>query len=309
MRSKSLLLVLLSIWLAGCTKTITLTPPAFVQEPVVAALLSPDSIIQVRLTYSYPATATDIPPAPIQNARVFITDDGQRLAPLTEQQPGVYQLNYRPQPGHVYALTAITPEGKTLTAQDRMPVSPVLSVTLTGPNSDNVNNNPDIILQLQPIQSGAAVQWLSVYMRKQQVTTNQFVTSIEGIQSNSLLLDEFNSNLSGFNYKRSYWPYARIKPIAVETLVNPTITFNTDNRVDNIKKPGERYQLTIWTGSLAFDQYLRSVLTAYQNRISTDGGISDNPFAQPSPVAGNISGGKGIFAAYATQVIVLKEIK
>ena len=261
------------------------------------------------MTYSYPATATDIPPAPIQNARVFITDDGQRLAPLTEQQPGVYQLNYRPQPGHVYALTAITPEGKTLTAQDRMPVSPVLSVTLTGPNSDNVNNNPDIILQLQPIQSGAAVQWLSVYMRKQQVTTNQFVTSIEGIQSNSLLLDEFNSNLSGFNYKRSYWPYARIKPIAVETLVNPTITFNTDNRVDNIKKPGERYQLTIWTGSLAFDQYLRSVLTAYQNRISTDGGISDNPFAQPSPVAGNISGGKGIFAAYATQVIVLKEIK
>ncbi len=309
MRFKHVLFALFCLWLAGCTKTITLTPPAFVQEPVVAALLSPDSTIRVVLTYSYPATATGYTPTPVQNATVFVAEDGQRLAPLTAQQPGVYELNYHPRPGHVYALTAITPDGKTLTAQDRIPVAPVLSVTLTGPNADNVNNNPDIILQLPPPKTNGAVQWLAVHMRTGQFGTGELVTTIQGIQSNSLLFDEFNSNLSGFNYKRTYWPYARIKPIAAEASVSPTITFNTGNQVANLKKPGDRYQLTIWTGSPAFDQYLRSVVTAYQNRISDNGGISDNPFAQPSPVTGNIAGGQGIFAAYATQVVVLMEGK
>ena len=308
MHFKLFFIGLVSLGLWGCTKTITLTPPAFVREPVVAALLSPDSTLQVTLTYSYPTTGTDVTPTPIQNARVFIADNGQRLTPLAEQRPGVYRLNYHPQPGHVYALTAITPEGKTHTAQDRMPVAPVLSVTLTGPNAGNVNNNPDIILQTQPLPANEAVQWLSVYLRTEAFSTRQLTTTIEGIQSNSLLLDEFNSNLSGFNYKRSYWPYARITPVAADGLTNPTITFNTGNQVANLKKPGDRYQLTIWTGSPAFDRYLRSVITAYQNRISDGGGIGDNPFAQPSPVAGNISGGQGVFAAYVAQVVVLKEV-
>ncbi|MCY7357268.1 MAG: DUF4249 domain-containing protein [Rudanella sp.] len=291
----------------SCVKTIDLAPPAFVQEPVLSGLLHPDNLIRVQLSYSFPANAVNPSPTRIQNARVTMSEDGLLLTPLAELKPGLYGLNQKPKAGKVYSITATLSNGVKLTAQDRVPVRPTLTARLTGSNPDNSNSNPDIILKLSPFESASAIQWLSMYMRERTGRDQFFETTTQGIQSNSLLLDEFNSSLSGKNFKRAYWPYARIKPVPAETLENLTITFNTGNSVARVDKPDEFYQLTIWTGSPAFDQYLRSTLVAYQNQVSGDGGISENPFAQPSPIWSNITNGKGIFAGYSTQVIVLKE--
>jgi hypothetical protein len=305
------LVVLLGIW--GCTRTIDLAPPNYVREPVVAALLHPDSSIQIQLTYSFPASAVDPIPAPIQGAKVYLSEDGQLLSPLVEQSPGIYRLNERPKVGGVYAMTAITPEGVTLTAQDRVPNRPTLTARLTEPNPGNANNSPDIVLSLSPFESSSAVQWLSVYRRLLQPLGGlppikyEFQTWRLGVESNSLLLDEFNSDLSGFNFKRFYSPFARIKPVAVQTLDDPTLIFNTYISIREIDQAGEFYQLTIWMGSLAFDEYLRSTIVAEQNQLSSNEGIGDNLFVQPSPVWSNITNGKGIFAAYSTQLIMLKE--
>lgn len=309
MRFKQFIGLALIVVAWGCTKTIDLALPDYVKEPVVTALLNPDSLIRVQLAYSFAANSVQTTPEPIQNARVTLSEDGNLLPALTEGKAGQYTLNRKPKPGSVYSLTVLTPTGQTLLATDRIPDRPTLSAQLTDPNPANSNTNPDILLTLRPYQNTSAVQWLSVYMREQTGPQNLPETNTQGIQSNSLLFDDFNSNLSGKNYKRTYWPYARIKPIAIESLENSVLTFNTGNSIQRVDAPGEFYQLTIWTGSNAFDQYLRSVVIAYQNRISDEGGISENPFVQPSPITSNVTNGKGVFAGYATQVIVLKEGK
>ncbi|TAE24110.1 MAG: DUF4249 domain-containing protein [Cytophagales bacterium] len=293
----------------GCTKTIDLALPDYIKEPVVTALLNPDSLIRVQLSYSFPANSVQTIPEPIQKARVTLSEDGNLLPPLTEGKAGQYALNRKPQPGSVYSLTVLTPIGKTLLATDRIPVRPTLSAQLSDPNPANSNSNPDILLTLRPYENTSSVQWLSVYMRVLTGPQNLPETNTQGIQSNSLLFDDFNSNLSGKNYKRTYWPYTRIKPTVFESLENPILTFNTGNSIQRVDTPGEFYQLTIWTGSNAFDNYLRSVVIAYQNRISDDGDISENPFVQPSPIVSNVTNGKGVFAGYTTQVILLKEGK
>jgi hypothetical protein len=312
MRFSYILLLATLSRLCSCVKTIDLAPPAFVQEPVLSGLLNPDSLIRVQLSYSVPANTVNPSPLKIQNARVTLAEDGQVLAPLAEVKPGLYGLNQKPKAGKVYSITAILSSGVKLTAQDRVPVRPTLTARLTGPNPNNFNGNPDLVLKLSPFENTLAVQWLSVYQREYRSypgSTNKLETFTKGIQSNSLLFDEFNSNLSGRNFKRRYWPYARIKPVAIETLQDPSITFDTGFSENDVAKSGEFYQLTIWTGSLAFDQYLRSTLVAYQNQVSGDGGISENPFAQPSPIWSNITNGKGIFAGYSTQLVILKEVK
>jgi hypothetical protein len=312
MRFESLFLSFCLFGLLGCIKTIDLAPPVYKQEPVLSGLLNPDSLIQIQLTYSFPANSAASTPVPIQAAHVVIAEDDVLLPLLTEQKPGIYTLNYRPKEGRLYSITANTATGISMTAQDRVPQRSLSSATLTGPNPNNWNNNPDIILKLSPVDHTSAIRWISTYNRERRsisLTQYEIQTYTRSIQSNSLLLDDFNGDLLGKNFQRLYWPYARIKPSISQASDQATIVFSTTGQISDVDKPGEYYKLVVWTGSPVFDQYLRSVVIAHRNRISDDRGLSDNPFAQPSAVSSNIENGKGIFASYVTQHIMLKEVK
>jgi hypothetical protein len=299
-----LLAIICLCGLNSCIKVIDLQPPKYEVKNILNCLLNPDSTLTVSLTKSVPINSIVSPPS-VTDAKILCYEDGVLLGQLLFQHKGVYTLNYKPQPNHTYRIEAFLPDGSVLSGQDHVPASPTFFATLSGPNIQNVNDNPDITLNVADIDTAKVRLWFSAYLRifgqGQTVAENQ----VQAIESISSFLDTFNSSSSGSSIKRSWFFYVRIKPNLIDNKLK--IIFNTFNSVNEVDRVGELFFLQFIIGSHSFDKYLKSYITAYNNRLTTNDGGLNNPFAEPSSIYSNVKNGLGIVVGYNPKIIILSE--
>lgn len=302
-----LVIVFLISGISSCVKIIDLPPPVYIPKFVLNGLINPDSILTVSLTKSTPSN-NNSNPISITNATIMCYEDGKPLGSMIYQYGSRYQLSYKPKAGKKYKVEAKVPEDITLASETYIPLFPDIQLVLSESKKDNINNNPDINIQSKDIDTTNTRLWFSSYLKifsqKENIPKNQ----IQSIESTSPYLDPFNSKRSGYSIKRTWNNYVRIVPEYIRYKHVDT-KFNIFNPVRDVDQYGEALNIYLICGSIAFDNYLKSSINAYNNRISDDDGQINNPFAEPLSVYSNVEGGIGIFAGYNAQMFTLIEAK
>lgn len=296
--------VLGGLWVSSCVQVIDLAPPAYDPKGVVTCFLNPDSSLSVRVSQSVPVDDTTKSRG-IARVRVTCYEDGQFVGTCQEAAQGVYTLAYTPRVNHRYRIEAVLPNGSVLSGEDQIPPFPVVSAGLTGANPDNINQNPDVQVVVAGVDTLQTRLWISFYLFTRPVRGGGLQHQVQTIQSSSSLLDPFNTTNLGSSIKREWRYYARLRPERLGG--EQTLLMNTFNSVSSVLPPQEQYFMQVIAGSRAFDQYLKSYITAYENRLTTPDGGLINPFAEPTPVYSNIHNGLGVVVALQSRKLVLRE--
>ncbi len=112
-------LVLASLFIASCTKTIDFKEGDTDQKIVVNSIMCPDSTFKVRITKSQ-SVLRDFYFEVVTNAQVSLLEDGNKVGQAKEES-GYYQIaDFKPQAGKNYQLEVIAGD-KIITAETNIP--------------------------------------------------------------------------------------------------------------------------------------------------------------------------------------------
>lgn len=320
MNYKLISMMCLAGLLAGCEKVLDIDGPAFRKVVVLTGLLQPDSLIQIKLTYSAPIN-TDKAYESISNAQATLYDNEQPAGELSHQGSGLYGINIYPKPGHVYRIVASVPGFRQIDAEERVPFRSDSQLRVDSSAKGNPNNNADFYLSWQANEPATA-QWLALYSSRAQLDwndkkCNQYVnqpvpaecklvpvvrTSQQFIVSNSVDLDRFNGDYNSFYGKYTYLGFSRFDPAIVAGKPDVLI-FTTINQVAPFKNriSGENNILDFFTTGPSYDKFLRSMIQTRRNQVTGSEDLLNNPFAEVTPVYTNVNGGLGVLGAINLQ--------
>jgi hypothetical protein len=285
----------------SCVKVIDIPTEAFRPQVVVRGTLNPDSLLSVQLSYSLrPDTA--IKYQPINEAKVLFYENDALIGNLAQGKNGLFRLNYKPVRGRKYGIKVQVANREEVSAEDVIPQRPITSLRKLDISPDNPNANPNLELRIG--KNNASNHWFSAYtpqvltLVSPDLQTTIFpMVNYLNILSNSPYLDRFNSFFDGFVGRYTFGDPVRIDMRLYNLTPNAYIDFSFNNQV----KKGEQAFVYVYTMSDTYDRYLKSAITAYQNRLFSSSGAINNPFAEPSPVYSNIKNGVGIWAAYSVE--------
>lgn len=314
--SKAGVIIIALLFLQGCVKMVDLPDNVFKKQVVAVGTPNPDSVLSVRLTYSLrPDTAAMY--QGITNAEVSFMEDGVVLGKVSNAPKGVYSFNKRPVAGKTYAIRVNVPGFDQIYAEDSIPQAPRVISSKFASNPNNPNLSPDFELRITNYALTQTPIWIGIYNTRKvrgvkpgsplgEVTPDIFYDYIDtanlGLLSNSQYLDRFNSFFDGLSGKYSFGDPARVDPVSTTFDPNPVIRYTI---VNQIKKDDQVFTYS-FAASAGYDQYLKSSIMAYQNRLLDASGALNNPFAEPTPVYSNIKNGLGIWGAYNAKRTVLQ---
>ena len=163
--------------------------------------------------------------------------------------------------------------------------------------------------------------WFSFYVTKQETIFSEGCNTFPGdpqprpctsrdvlysqrnfILTNSGYLDRFNSIYDGSSGAYIYSAFARFDPALV--LGKPVdLVFTTYNQIANSKDraKGEVNAVDLVATGPNYDRFLRSVLQAQMNQVTSSDNLLNNPFAEVTPVYTNVTGGLGVLGAVSLQ--------
>lgn len=316
-------------FLSACVQSVDIEGPAYQKKPVLVGTLHPDSLLTVQLSWSKPTSGTDIA-ASITDARVIFSQDHMALGQATHLTNGSYQLPIKPPGNHIYGVSVTLSNGQTLYAEDYLPLWPAGQIIISDKKDDNVNANPDITIQLHKGLVDSSFLWMGLYATqyssygypKECIVNGQIKEGcVEDIRkllksnyitTHSAVLDPFNGFFDALINKNSNSSPARIRREVFNANPAYVITVAPLNRgepwtpeLTSQVPPGENI-LELFAVGPAYDRYLKSALTAFQNRPTDFEGDLFNPFAEPTPVYSNVKNGLGLFGARNGRYIVLK---
>jgi Domain of unknown function (DUF4249) len=300
--TKGIFVCALLFWLTGCVKTIDLQVVSFQKQVVLVGVLNPDSLIAVRVSYSNRPDSVVVYQY-INEAKVFFYEDGHLIGQLTKGNKGLYKLSQKPIEGRRYGVRVQVIGYADVTAEDTIPERPLIALTKSGKNPLNPNENSDYELFVQNKDLNKLTGlWFGAYTTATYniVSSSSFFkfASMEylNILSNSPYLDRFNSFFDGLNGRYTFGDPVRIDLSSFRLDKTASIPLTISNQILKTEKAS----LYVYSMSLVYDSYLKSAITAYQNRLFDSSGAINNPFAEPTPVYGNITNGLGIWAAYSS---------
>lgn len=283
----------------SCVKVIDLPSKSFKPQVVVVGILNPDSLLSVRLSYSQ-RPDTLIKYQAINEAKVLFYEDETLIGELTQGRNGLFQLNYKPLSGKKYGLKISVVNQDDIFAEDIVPPRPIASIFKSPNNPNNPNSNPDYKLQIR--SSLSSHYWIGAYSSvvynivTPDLLTFKFPSHLNlNIISNNPYLDRFNSFFDGLSGRYNFGDPVRIDMTTFRLEANALIDFSTTNKIPRDQK-GFIY---VYSVSDNYDQYLKSAIMSYQNRLFDSSGAFNNPFAEPTPIYSNIKNGLGIWAAYS----------
>ncbi len=317
MRFNPLLLLVLLGGLVACEKVIDTAGPAFRQQVVLTGLLHPDSLIRVQLQYNAPVNQASGYP-PIGDAVVRFYEDGQLLEPTQQVRPGHYGVARPPKPGATYRVVAEVANYGLVEASEIMPPRPQGTLTASPSVASNPNQNPDYTLSWSK-DAQPTVYWLGTYSRYLrnalgpgcppevngqlppgcsfiEVPNNEY----NYVVTNSAYPERFNAYFDSFVGGYTYSGFVRFDPAH---LLEPTLQVQFTLVNQTPKKAGEGLYFDFMTVGPQYDRYLKTAVQAFQNRITASEDALNNPFAEITPVSGNVQNGLGIFGAYCPQRI------
>jgi hypothetical protein len=292
------------IWvLCSCVKVIDLRTPNYTEKNVLNCILNPDSIITVQLTKSIPINdPTRL--STVLDANVFCYENDSLIGKLSFSGQNYY-LNYKPKPSKNYKIEAFTPDGMLISGEDYVPNMPLVNIETSFPIIQNINNNPDIYLSVSGIDTSRSRIWFSAYMKLFSADQRTLRIQNQVVESSNSFLDTFNSSMSGSSVKRDWNFYVRLNPSLISN--NASFIFNTFNPTKDIDKIGENLSLQFISGSTSFDQYLKSYIIAFDNRLVSNENGLNNPFAELTPVYSNVKNGLGVVIGYNSKVFLIIE--
>ena len=293
-------LVLLAMCNACISETV-FTLPEVSKEVVVNGLLSTDDSLNVQLSWS--GKVNEVEFLPVRGAQVSVLEDKTQRYVLLESADGLYYHPYKPKTGSVYELEVLLDGHSPITAVDSIPGRASFKAYLTEPIASNFNGNQDLILEISEGEEGSS-RWVSVNMFRYSIQNRDSLGRTTQLSSNSIYLDDFNSEINNASGLNDFKIMSRIIP----GILNPvSIKYNIVNQLSTLKRKGERLELTYLTASLTFDKYLKSAITAYTNGVTNQYGKFNNPFGQYLVTYSNVQNGLGIWAAGAYEKVILVE--
>ncbi len=296
---------------SGCVQVKDLPSPAYEKKLVLNGTLYPDSLISVQVSATLPANESD-KPLFVPNALVECFENGRKIDTLRYTANGKYVSKLKPKVSSEYLIRVAAPGFDPIEAKDVVPKAPEMRVSLTGKDPQNPNQNENIKLAFSDgFASEDRVVWFAAYIKKRELDLQdpahplRLLTKSPIILSRSELLDKFNSFFDNVHGQRSYGEYARLDPVLVAQNNNPEVVFTVNNQIE-IKQSEEAFFVYVFSVSKTYDQYLKSAIVAYQNRVSNPDGTLNNPFAEYSPVFTNVNGGTGILGGINGKIYRLK---
>jgi hypothetical protein len=287
--------------LTACVIDADLELPDAKSSLVLNGILHPDSIVSVSLSLSSPLSSASAY-QPVTNGEVFLYVDQGAAIRLDHQGDGRYTTTVKPLSGHHYRVTAFVPGFEILNADDTVPLPPVYTTCyekIDRPRADvgvniKIEEMTDVVVWLDLISSDYN------FVAGKLDTTNLVRTKFTYINSNSPVLDNFNSTFDQENGSNQFVYYLRVDPAFNDPFV--TITGGATNqtsrlfRYSDISKPikDESLIINVLATSSHYDKYLKSTILDF---INTEFEGTPSPFSGPVKIYSNVKNGTGIFAA------------
>ena len=313
--------------LSSCVEEVDYPLPNTKEEVVLNGFLSPDSTIQVQLSKIIPLTGSSDTFPTVENATISLFENGELLGKLEHIGQGRYHLAHTPTPGNEYSVEATVPDYGTLTASDVVPPAPTIKSCYRSydKEGDVIIPNTTIRTTISDNRSVEEYFWFELAA----TTFVQREGELCTLQGDSVVCQsEYDS--SRLIRQKTYYFYSRsIEADKFNAFVDNTVggdyyfesylrlsdeAFGGQAVTVDIKTYGEPFTalpnldaqqsaiLNVYSGSRAFDRYLKSALTNYLNTDSDE----PNPFFFASKVYSNVNGGTGIFAAYTLASVALE---
>jgi hypothetical protein len=301
----------------SCVVDVELEMPKHKQQLVLVGSLRPDSIVSVHLSKTISASDTSNNFENVDNANVELYENEMFVGRLEYASAGKYKINYKPSVGKLYSIKAFVEGHKTVSAEDIIPLAPVIEACYYEETKYLTNffggNRVGININIRGSKDKETSIWISLlehnYTRiageERYDSTSVLLKDITTIYSDSNIPDKFNGfpNNGLFSYSG---------PVRIPGILN----YNNDlsflflnsysqllvyNTFIRLTADQEIYILVTNTSSI-YDKYQKSRMIHF---INQDESLS-NPFLEPVKIFSNVKNGLGIFAASNTSIVKLK---
>ena len=296
---------IIALTISACTKNAgKVKLPKTEKLLVVQCIMSPyvaTTAVSVDWSQDYFNNPNQNPVSAVAKCTVTITSNGNTFT-LTEKQAGVYSIDslaMKVTPGQTYSLFVKEPGGKEATAVCTVPVISKSSLHYVGLDSQTVKirgqeeKNYTIHCELSDdvlstdFYSFYPLGFYSGWEYITDISTGQIIDShwVEGRQDIYLEIDQkYRSDLE-FNGQKKKIDFQMQAPL--NWGMPGTQSFHVDT-----------LELQTIQGNEAYFRYHRSLESFSQNQ--------GDPFAEPTLIYSNITGGIGIFAAYIQKRVLVK---
>lgn len=258
---------------SSCEKEVKLNLPETKSLPVMYSYISPlDSLIRLRLFYSSPLYSSNeidiMASVPGGDVRISSTQGNAQL--IFNSATGYYELptaTYPVIPGHMYRMTVITANGDVATAETQVPFTTV------------------------PINK-VSVQ-----------------TIPEAYQTSDRIEASFTDEPGVVNYYRlsavHLYTYGGTDTLKENTGISMLYSdINHDGKEAFLAERFYKFSSGNNYSSESYDVFLYNCSQPYYNFYNSLKNYSgDNPFAEPTLIYTNVTGGLGCFGAYTRSVL------
>ena len=314
-----------------CTQDTELTFPNAPEQLVLNGILHPDSVMRVYLTKSLPVVDSGNVFSTIEDATVSLYEDDVFLDYLT-LDGNSYVMDYYPVAGRRYTVEVQARGYPIVMASDTIP-QPASTAACYKQQDWYIYNPLAIQTTISDRVSEQNRYWLSLLIDQYELidfdmwvkcrqnnnydnnkcprydSSSVITTRLGHMVSYSVLPDIFNSivdNTSGG--VREYNDYIRIDDASINgtafalefTGSDPLYDYQELLELDS----NQSLTLQVVSASQAYDRYLKSSIIYYYNNEFFD---EPNPFAEPVKIYSNVQNGTGIFAAYNSVNIEIKD--
>ena len=311
----------------ACVKEIDTPSFSTTDKLALNGILHPDSMVRVTLTRLLPTWQTDNRFLPIEDASMYLLEDGKSVG-MFSYQDEAYLLDYYPQVGKLYTIEAEVEGYGLIRASDAIPVLPKLTacykqeldyqfastaveVSIDNANEANYYWLDLLIKQYERLGFGSRIckETNEGTICSRYDSSKVIIEQLTIPKSFSTIPDGFNSivdNTSGGI--RDYDNYIRIDN---STINSASVTLDITGgfplfRFDEMSQLDSNQSLILHaiSASQAYDRYLKSSFIYYLNNEFYD---TPNPFAEPTQIYSNVENGIGIFAAYNSVSIAVED--
>ncbi len=278
--------------------------PAYKKEVVVNAFLTPDSLINVNLTYSI---NLDEPNkfVTIDDARVVIYENEFLLDTLMFVGNGNYVSEYFPLALQLYKIEIITTNGIILNAISLMPEKPMTSIkSLEKVRCGSSDKMYAITLDIDRTPIGYDY-WFGFLATAYDSIC--YPNNKKAIFCPTNIVYSTDNRISKFN--QSTYPYftcenMNLKEFGIEALITKNVLDENNSPISFLQNYfyRDRYFISVVAASEEYSNYYRSIIS----NLNYEYGKDENPFNSPQKIYGNIDGGLGIFSCYNRVVLKIE---
>lgn len=297
--SRHIALLALMVVLFSCNVDYKMKHDGVESRAVVNALLSPQEDFTVKLFWSGVYSGDSTRFRPVANARIRLTEDGDKVLDLAASPDGTTPTAFRPTAGRSYRLEVDIPGYGRLSASTEVPAAP--SVDIRSPKKNDRYSHFELSrIETDPNTTGLWITGKSKvvwhHSDKYGFIGDTLSYKVDSYHTASQFVDQVNAagDVYDAQDKEASVSFDDFLHITQENfaIVLP-LRFSSYGGLNRYNE--HKFTLTFTAASKPYDLYKRSL---YKQRNNSGSLASGNPFIEQVTVYSNIDNGLGIFAGY-----------